>query len=465
MVFSSFVFASVFFPLVYFINRLLPVKASNIFLLIASLFLYAWGEPVYVLLLIACALVNYLTSLLIDKNRRVALILALVLNLSMLCTYKYTNFIIENINGIFGAAIPAVNIRMPLGISFFTFQAMSYTIDVYRGECAPQRNFAKLLLYIALFPQLIAGPIVKYHEIETELTERRADMTDTVQGARRFIVGLSKKILLANALATTADMVFNSAPELINMPVAWLGAIAYAFQIYFDFSGYTDMAIGMGRMMGFHFPENFRYPYAARSMQDFWRRWHISLSSWFRNYVYIPLGGNRKGKTRAIVNRIIVFFLTGLWHGASWNFVIWGLGNGALLMLESAGIIPVKKLTGKLRPIAHIYVWLCFILLFVIFRAETLSQTLAVYKGMFTGFTMTAAQQTLLAKCLTGSAAITLAAGIICALPWKEKLNALSGRARTALGVVSYIACLGLLWLSLMSLASQAYNPFIYFRF
>jgi len=465
MVFSSFVFVSIFFPLVYFVNRLLPIKLSNIFLLVASLFLYAWGEPVYVAALIVCALINYFTALLVEKNRRLALILALVLNLGMLCVFKYTNFIIENINLIPGMNIPSVDIRMPLGISFFTFQAMSYTIDVYRGECAPQKNLAKLLLYISLFPQLIAGPIVKYHEIEAELTSRRADMQDTVKGARRFIVGLAKKVLLANALATTADMVFNSAPELINMPVAWLGAIAYAFQIYFDFSGYTDMAIGMGYMMGFHFPENFRYPYAARSMQDFWRRWHISLSSWFRDYVYIPLGGNRKGKTRAIVNRIIVFFLTGLWHGASWNFVIWGLGNGALLMLESAGVIPVKKLTGKLRPIAHIYVWLCFIMLFVIFRAETMPQTLAVYKGMFAGFAMTADQQTLLARCLTGSASVTLVSAIVCALPWKERFDNLTGKKRSILEASTYVLSLGLLWLSLMSLASQAYNPFIYFRF
>ena len=463
MVFSSFVFVSIFFPLVYFVNRLLPVKISNIFLLVASLFLYAWGEPVYVLALIACALINYLTALLVDKRRRLALILALVLNLGMLCVYKYTNFIIENINLIPGIEIPAVNIRMPLGISFFTFQAMSYTIDVYRGECRPQKNFAKLLLYISLFPQLIAGPIVKYHEIEAELTARRAGMTDTLEGARRFTVGLAKKVLLANALATTADMVFNAAPELINLPAAWLGAAAYAFQIYFDFSGYTDMAIGMGRMMGFHFPENFRYPYAAKSMQDFWRRWHISLSSWFRDYVYIPLGGNRKGKTRAIANRIIVFFLTGLWHGASWNFVIWGLGNGALLMLESAGVIPVKKLTGKLRPIAHIYVWLSFILLFVIFRAETMTQTLAVYKGMFTGFTMTASQQTLLAECLNGSAAITIISAILCALPWNERFK--KYEYSSLYTAATYILSLALLWLSLMSLASQTYNPFIYFRF
>ncbi len=460
MVFSSFVFVSIFFPLVFLVNRALPLNLSNLFLLVMSLILYAWGEPVYVLLLIGCVVVNYVAALMIGKRRRLGLILALVLNLGMLCVYKYTNFIIDNVNALLGAAIPAVDVRMPVGISFFTFQAMSYTIDVYRGECAPQKNFAKLLLYVSLFPQLIAGPIVKYHEIELELSDRRATLQDTVQGARRFILGLGKKILLANALATTADMVFNADAALINLPVAWLGAVCYAMQIYFDFSGYTDMAIGMGRMMGFHFPENFRYPYAAVSMQDFWRRWHISLSSWFRDYVYIPLGGNRKGKGRAILNRLIVFFLTGLWHGASWNFVIWGLGNGALLMLESSGAIPVKRMKAWMR---HAYVWLSFILLFVIFRAETMGTTLAVYRGMFAGFSMTAGQQTLLARCLTGSSVLTLAAGILCAMPWKDRFERLAGRS-IAEGV-GYVLSLGILWLSLLSLASQAYNPFIYVRF
>ena len=459
MVFSSFVFLSLFFPAVYLINRLLPVKISNVFLLISSLFLYAWGEPVYVSVLVLCALANYLLALMVNRHRRAAIVLALVFNLGLLCTFKYTNFLIENVNALLGTAVPSVNIRMPLGISFFTFQAMSYTIDVYRGECAPQKNPLKLMLYVALFPQLVAGPIVKYHEIEAELTERRASLQDTCEGARRFCVGLAKKVLLANALAVTADAVFTADAALINLPLAWLGALSYAFQIYFDFSGYTDMAIGMGRMMGFHFPENFRYSYAAVSMQDFWRRWHISLSSWFRDYVYIPLGGNRRGRNRAILNRIIVFFLTGLWHGASWNFVIWGLGNGLLLMLESSGVIPVKKM----RRFGHVYVWLSFILLFVIFRADTLSQAAVIYRGMFTGFSMTAAQQTLLARTLNGSVAVTLIAAALCAMPWKERLESL--RCRAVLSAAGYGLSLGLLWLSLMSLASQSYNPFIYFRF
>lgn len=465
MVFSSFVFVSLFFPLVYLVNRCLPVKISNIFLLLASLLLYAWGEPVYVLVLIACALGNYAIALLIDKHRRLGLWLALLMNLGVLCGFKYTDFILGNINALLGTTLPMTGIRMPLGISFFTFQAMSYVIDVYRGECSPQRSFPKLLLYIALFPQLIAGPIVKYHEIEAQLTARHATLDDAVLGARRFIVGLGKKILISNVLAVTADNVFGAAPELINMPLAWLGAVCYAFQIYFDFSGYTDMAIGMGRMMGFIFPENFRYPYAARTMQEFWRRWHVSLSSWFRDYVYIPLGGNRRGKARAIVNRIIVFFLTGLWHGANWTFVLWGLGNGLALMLESSGIIPVAKLKGKKRIFGHGYVCLCFVLLFVIFRAETLSQAGTMYAQMFTGFTMTQAQQLLLAQNLNGSVIMTTIAAALCAAPWKHWFDAQpwsrNGAAQAALFAVS----LGILWLSLMSLASQAYNPFIYFRF
>lgn len=465
MVFSSFVFIGIFFPLVYLINRLLPIKASNILLLGASLLLYAWGEPVYVLLLIACSLANYLIALLVGRSRKAALVLALSFNLGILCVCKYTNFIIDNVNLLTGLQIADVSIRMPLGVSFFTFQAMSYTIDVYRGECAPQKSFARLLLYIALFPQLVAGPIVKYHEIEDELTERHADLSDTIQGARRFIVGLGKKVLLANALASAADMVFNAEAALLNMPISWLGALCYAFQIYFDFSGYTDMAIGMGRMLGFHFPENFRYPYAACSMQDFWRRWHVSLSLWFRDYVYIPLGGNRRGMVRAVINRIIVFFLTGLWHGASWNFVLWGLGNGALLMLESSGVIPIKRMKHKAVWLNHVYVWLCFVLLFVIFRADTLPQAFAVYKAMFVGWNMNAAQQLLLTRVLSGSTVVTLVAGILCALPWKNLMDRLTSPMRSVADGILTGASLGILYLSLMSLASQTYNPFIYFRF
>ena len=465
MVFSSFVFISIFFPAVYLINRCLPVRLSNVFLLLASLLLYAWGEPVYVLVLIACALGNYAIALLIGKHRRLGIWLALLMNLGVLCGFKYTDFILGNINALLGTAIPMTGVRMPLGISFFTFQAMSYVIDVYRGECRPQRNFPKLLLYIALFPQLIAGPIVKYHEIEEQLTCRSASLDDTLQGARRFIVGLGKKILISNALAVTADSVFNAAPELINMPLAWLGAVCYALQIYFDFSGYTDMAIGMGRMMGFSFPENFLYPYAACTMQEFWRRWHVSLSSWFRDYVYIPLGGNRRGKARAIANRIIVFFLTGLWHGANWTFVLWGLGNGLALMLESSGIIPVKKLRGKWRAFGHLYVILCFVLLFVIFRTETLAQAGTMYARLFTGFTMTPAQQLLLAQNLNGSVIVTMIAAVLCAMPWKNWFNARVWSRNGAVQGATYVLSLGILWLSLMSLASQAYNPFIYFRF
>lgn len=465
MVFSSFAFVSVFFPLTYFVNRWLPIRASNAFLLAASLLLYAWGEPVCVFLLIGCALANYLVALLAPKHRKAALGLALALNLGVLCAYKYANFLIDNLNFLLRTDIPEVSLRMPLGISFFTFQAMSYTVDVCRGECAPQRSFAKLLLYISLFPQLIAGPIVKYHEIEAELTQRSASLSDTVCGARRFCFGLGKKVLLANALAVTADRIYGAETALLNAPAAWLGALCYAFQIYFDFSGYTDMAVGMGCMMGFHFPENFNYPYAARSMQDFWRRWHISLSSWFRDYVYIPLGGNRRGEARAVFNRIVVFFLTGLWHGASWNFVLWGMGNGLLLMLESCGVIPVRKLKGKARGLGHAYVWLSFLLLFVLFRAETLSQAGCFYRAMFAGFEMTNAQQLLLAENLTGSTIATIAAAALGSLPWTRRAQQAKGRLGSALGALSCIASLVVLWLSLMSLASQSYNPFIYFRF
>lgn len=465
MVFSSFVFVSIFFPAVYLINRLLPTRWSNWFLLAGSLFLYAWGEPINVIWLIVCALMNYVFARCMTKRRKAALVMALIFNIGLLCVYKYTNFLIDNVNALTGLGISNVNIKMPLGISFFTFQAMSYTIDVYRGECEAQKSFPKLLLYISLFPQLIAGPIVKYHEIESQLNARHADVDDTVQGMRRFIVGLGKKVLLANQLAVLADSVFNAGADALSAPTAWIGAIAYAFQIYFDFSGYTDMAIGMGRMMGFSFPENFRHPYAAVSMQDFWRRWHISLSSWFRDYVYIPLGGNRRGAGRAVVNRLIVFFLTGLWHGASWNFVIWGLGNGLLLMLESSGVIAAKSFTGKKRAIGHVYVWLSFVLLFVIFRADTLRMAGRMYANMFTGFTMANADKLLLAECLTGSHMLTLAAAFVCAFDWKGVVCRMPEKAQSAVYIAGSVCTLLILWFCMASLASQSYNPFIYFRF
>jgi alginate O-acetyltransferase complex protein AlgI len=412
MVFSSVLFVFLFLPVVFLINLKLPCRVSNYFLLLVSLVAYAWGEPVYVLLMIACTLINYLLSLGFAKVRKRKLLMAVtvILNIGVLCIYKYADFFIGTVNSLFMTKIPLTGIPLPIGISFFTFQAMSYSIDVYRGVNPPQKNFAKLLLYISLFPQLIAGPIVNYHDIEASLDKRNVKLDEAVKGIRRFIMGLSKKLLIANVLAVIADQVYDVPLGGLNAPLAWMGALAYAAQIYFDFSGYSDMAIGMGHMLGFTFLENFRYPYSSSSIRVFWQRWHISLSTWFREYVYIHLGGNRKGKWRTGLNRLLVFFLTGLWHGAEWTFVVWGLGHGLLLMLETYGILPVDKLKAHFKWLGHLYVLTATVCLFVFFRSESFAQALDILKSMFAGWHNTLAQQSLMAKLLTPHALIVFAA-------------------------------------------------------
>ena len=344
MVFSSPTFLFLFLPAVFLVNLLFrrSVRWSNVLLLLASLLFYAWGEPVCVLLMLFTTLVNYLAARAMARfpaKRRFWCGLAVVWSIGTLVFFKYTDFLIENLNGLFSLSLPLPHIALPIGISFFTFQAMSYVLDVYRGDARLSRNYFDVLLYIALFPQLIAGPIVKYHDVDEQLHQRTITVEKTASGFRRFCFGLAKKVLIANTLAMTADAVYALPLESVAAPAAWLGAVCYLFQIYFDFSGYSDMAIGLGLAFGFEFKENFHYPYVAGTMQEFWRRWHISLSTWFREYVYIPLGGNRKGKLRTGLNKLAVFFLTGLWHGASWNFAVWGLYHGGFLMLESYGAL------------------------------------------------------------------------------------------------------------------------------
>lgn len=470
MVFSSILFVFLFLPVVFLVNLWLPSRLSNYFLLLVSLLAYAWGEPVYVLLMIACALINYLLSLGFHKvkKRKPLLIVTVVLNIGILCLYKYADFLITTVNAVLKTSIPLTGIALPIGISFFTFQAMSYSIDVYRGVNPPQRSFVKLLLYISLFPQLIAGPIVNYHDIEASLDHRKVNLNEAAKGIRRFIVGLSKKLLIANVLAVIADEVYAVPQGGLNAPLAWMGAVAYAAQIYFDFSGYSDMAIGMGHMLGFTFLENFRYPYTSSSIRVFWQRWHISLSTWFREYVYIPLGGNRKGKWRTGLNRLLVFFLTGLWHGAQWTFVVWGLGHGLLLLLETYGILPVDKWKTRFKWLGHLYVLMATVLLFVFFRAGSFAQALDVLKSMFAGWHVTVAQQTLLAKLLTPHALIVFAAVVIGSTSFLKKAeDHLSRRPYigAAAGGAAYVATLALLLVCIASLTASSHNPFIYFRF
>ena len=313
MVFSSLVFLCIFLPIVFLGHTILPgIRAKNAMLLLASLVFYAYGEPVYVVLMIASALCNYLFALWIERfqdQKKWIVSVAVILNLALLVIFKYAGFLTESVNTMFGTGFPVPDIRLPIGISFFTFQAMSYVIDVYRGANKAQKNFGKVLLYISFFPQLIAGPIVKYHDVEQEIEHRTQSADGVARGIRRFIAGLSKKVLISNVMGMTADALFGAAAGTLGAATAWVGALSYLFQIYFDFSGYSDMAIGLGWMFGFHFKENFNYPYSSTSIREFWRRWHISLSSWFLEYLYIPLGGNRKGKVRTCINKFIVFYV------------------------------------------------------------------------------------------------------------------------------------------------------------
>jgi len=462
MVFSSTVFLFIFLPITYLLCLIVPnVKLKNIFLIIASLTFYAFGEPVYVLLMLVSVIINYIGGrLLINErlNDKVVLAVAVVLNLGMLGVFKYAGFAVSSFNQLFQLSIPVPEIRLPIGISFFTFQALSYVIDVYRDRTLSQKSFSNVLLYVSFFPQLIAGPILKYHDVDKQIAGRKMTVELTASGIRRFIYGLSKKLLISNVAGAIADSIFGLAAPSITMPTAWLGAIAYCIQIYYDFSGYSDMAIGLGKMFGFEFLENFNYPYVSQSIKEFWRRWHISLSTWFKEYLYIPLGGNRKGKIRAGINRMIVFFCTGLWHGASWNFVIWGLFHGLFLMFEGYGIIPIEKV--KFRPLRHIYTLLVVCVGFVFFRADTLGQAWTFIKAMFAGFGANSLQFGYFTEQLTPYSIFILVLAVIFAMPIKQKIE------QTAVTeTLSYVGSGVLLFLCILTLSSATYNPFIYFRF
>ena len=360
MVFSSTIFLCVYLPAVLGLYYICPEKLKNGFLLFASLVFYAWGEPVYVLLMVFSIAVNYVFGLLMEKKaekKKLWLIISVIIDLGLLCLFKYTDFIIENINGAFDAGLDLLKLALPIGISFYTFQAMSYTIDVYRGNVRAQKNIVDFGMYITMFPQLIAGPIVRYTDVEAQLKNRRVSAKDFSDGISRFIVGLGKKVLLANQIGALWSEVYALGGNTSAL-MAWIGAFAFSFQIYFDFSGYSDMAIGLGKMLGFEFVQNFDYPYISRSATEFWRRWHISLGTWFREYVYIPLGGNRVGPLKHIRNIMIVWLLTGFWHGAAWCFILWGLYYGILLLLEK--YIWGKGLAKLPKFIQHIYTIIIF---------------------------------------------------------------------------------------------------------
>lgn len=464
MVFSSMVFLCVFLPAAFCLHLLLPgMRAKNFLLVVASLVFYAYGEPIYVILLVASSAGNYILARLTGecpKIRKLTMTLAVVINLGLLVIFKYSGFLVETFNSVTGAGIPVPQVRMPIGISFFTFQALSYVIDVYRGDASVQKNFGKVLLYISFFPQLIAGPIVKYHDVETEINNRKQTPEEIGKGIRRFIAGLSKKVLIANTMGLVADNLFGAAATGITGPGAWLGAVSYMLQIYFDFSGYSDMALGLGMMFGFHFHENFDYPYISASIREFWRRWHMSLSGWFKEYLYIPLGGNRRGKFRTVVNKMIVFVCTGIWHGASFNFLFWGIYHGFFLMLEE--YIPfIGKKGGKLKSFfQHVYALLVVCVGFVFFRADTMKQGCFWIREMFTDFGWKASAMSLTLQQLTPVYLVTLAAALVAAVP----VNSMLKKYKWYEGF-TYVLSLAGFALCVLSLAGGTYNPFIYFRF
>jgi alginate O-acetyltransferase complex protein AlgI len=493
MVFSSAIFLFCFFPAIFIIYHIVPgITAKNIILILASLIFYSFGQPVYLLLLLASVMINYIGGVLIHaghNSSRISLAVTLILNLALLGVFKYAGFAVENINRMAHTSLPVPDIVLPIGISFFTFQGMSYIVDVYRDRTLYTGNFAKLLLYISFFPQLIAGPVIKYHDVSEMIDDRHCTLEDTSIGIRRFIIGLSKKLLLANTAGAVADSVFTADSSSLDIRLAWLGAVCYTLQIYFDFSGYSDMAIGMGRIFGFRFLENFNYPYVSTSIKEFWRRWHISLSSWFRDYLYIPLGGSYCSKFRTNINKFIVFFTTGLWHGANWTFVLWGLWHGMFSILEDTGIIPARKFSSSRtgRFIGHIYTMLVVILGFTLFRADSLGSACTIFKAMFSGFAISAESSFLLNSLLTRTNVSVLILAVILSVDWLPRLERrLAVKLRTDIGsdassdedvitytapapvaleVISYVGVFALFIYDVLNLSQATFNPFIYFQF
>ena len=464
MVFSSPVFLFAFLPAVilavYLASLLRRVQLCNLVLLVFSLVFYAYGEPKNILIMLLSIGVNYAAGLLLErfpKRKRLILSLCVAYNLGMLFVFKYLNFAVGTAGRILGRTFSFRQIALPIGISFYTFQSMSYVIDVYRGKCTAQRNPLSLALYVSLFPQLIAGPIVRYVDVEKQIGSRRMTLDGFYQGALRFAAGFSKKVLIADRLAPLVDTVF--AGGLESMALHWVGAVAYALQIYFDFSGYSDMAIGLGKIFGFDFAENFDYPYTAKSIREFWRRWHISLSSWFRDYLYIPLGGSRKGRGRTYLNLLIVFAATGFWHGASFNFLFWGLFHGAFLILERVGFGKIlDKLPAWLRCL---YTMLIVLMGWVLFRAENMTQALAYFTGMFTPG---ANDLAVLNYAMDGQTWFCLIAGLLLSTPLLRKLSGLRVFRKSAR--IARPVCLLLIFgFAICCMVGSGYSPFLYFRF
>lgn len=471
MLFSSTTFLFAFLPLVLITYFIVPRVFKNAVLLIFSLVFYAWGEPVYVFLMLASIVVAYITGFFADKNRKegcgkialLSMIFAVVWNIGLLLFFKYTDFFLTNANNLFNLTLKPLGLTLPIGISFYSFQTLSYVIDVYRGEVKPQRNFLNLATYVSLFPQLIAGPIVRYQTIEQQLGCRKESLSQFAQGVKRFAIGLGKKVILANNIGALFAEISAAGQSELSVTASWLGILAYTFQIYFDFSGYSDMAIGLGKMFGFDFLENFNYPYISKSITEFWRRWHISLSSWFRDYVYIPLGGNRKGKARQCLNIMIVWFLTGFWHGANWNFMLWGVYFGVILLCEK--LFLGKALEKLPNAVRHIYALLLIVVGWGIFAFEDTSALVQNFKNLFgMGGLPLFNEKTLF---WLANYAVTFAVLVITSTPLFRKLGEkFSSKHPAVYGcMVEPAEILILLLVSTAYLASNSFNPFLYFRF
>lgn len=465
MLFSTLTFLFIFMPIVFAVYYLINNRTyRNIILLVFSLIFYGWAEPKLISLMLFLLIVNYLLTILMDKfegkKRTFLLISIIAIDIGTLFYYKYFNFFLHNLNRLFGTEFVS-NVVLPIGISFYLFQVMSYVIDVYKREVEVQRSFLLLSTYISLFPQLVAGPIVRYSTIEEQLKNRKETWDNFYNGFRRFVIGLGKKVIIANNVAIIADLAFINTPlNKMNFTLAWIGAICYTLQIYFDFSGYSDMAIGLGRMFGFEFLENFNYPYISRSITEFWRRWHISLSSWFRDYVYIPLGGNRKGLSRQLINIFIVWMLTGLWHGAAWNFVLWGLYFAVILICEKLFVL---KMLDKLPSfVRHIYTMLLVVIGWVIFNSSSITQVMIMLKSMF--FDISVVDLTYIKNLRILYLWPYVLLGVISSTPLLKYIFAKLDSKKYGFIVIDLIL-IAILYVCIVLLVNNSYNPFIYYRF
>ena len=461
MVFSSPVFLFVFLPLTIIAYYIVPAKVKNYILLLASLFFYAWGEPKLVILMIISIIINFFLAFFMEKTDKKSLkvfllVAACVTDIGFLFYYKYFNFFAGIAIGLFGLKVDAPNIALPIGISFYTFQIMSYVIDVYRGNVKAQKNPFYLGLYISMFPQLIAGPIVRYIDVETQIRNRTLSSEKFYEGALRFMKGFAKKVLIADQLAPFVDTVF--AGSIDSALVKWAAIISYTLQIYYDFSGYSDMAIGLGKIFGFDFVENFNFPYISQSVQEFWRRWHISLSTWFRDYVYIPLGGSRKGNVRTYINLIIVFVLTGFWHGASWNFLFWGIYYAIFLVIERLGLS--KVLSKVPRVLRHIYLLFVITMGWVMFRADNMAAALTYYKSLFT---ISNSEINMFLGHVSIKVLFVMAMGILYAFPHTKLWDKIK-TAKIYEGL-RFAIMFALFFLAVCFMTGAGFSPFLYFRF